>query len=181
MGGTYQIVVGGAGGTTGGYTVQVTLNAALEMRGTSSGSRTIFRQAVSKRSMQSIPGIMRRLVRIPRRIAATRPAFYRPPSVVVEFRNYATFSLPTLTPTILSAELRMISGSYSSPDPTETYSRSMSPRRLRHSTPIAHGDLAGIGIFGDLGSGNNFGSRVVRRRTPIRLWRSLLTRAPWPP
>ncbi len=32
-GGTYQIVVSGAGGTLGGYTVQVTLNSALEKEG----------------------------------------------------------------------------------------------------------------------------------------------------
>src|SRR5262249_13399613 len=29
-GGTYKVTIGGAAGTTGGYTVQVTLNAALE-------------------------------------------------------------------------------------------------------------------------------------------------------
>src|SRR4029450_3075524 len=32
-GGTYSIVVGGAGSTTGSYTVQVALNAALEAEG----------------------------------------------------------------------------------------------------------------------------------------------------
>src|SRR5262249_21679277 len=37
-GGTYSIVVGSAGGTTGAYTVQVTLNAALENEGNVPGS-----------------------------------------------------------------------------------------------------------------------------------------------
>ncbi len=35
--GTYTMTVGGAGGTTGNYTVQVILNAALEMEGTLPG------------------------------------------------------------------------------------------------------------------------------------------------
>ena len=36
--GTYQIVVGGSAGTTGNYTVQVTLNAAVEAEGVIAGA-----------------------------------------------------------------------------------------------------------------------------------------------
>src|SRR5262249_742061 len=37
VGGVYQIVISGAGGTTGGYSVQVTLNAAQENEGVIAG------------------------------------------------------------------------------------------------------------------------------------------------
>src|SRR5262249_62077441 len=36
--GTYRVVVGGAGGTTGGYTVQLILNAAVENEGRIAGA-----------------------------------------------------------------------------------------------------------------------------------------------
>jgi hypothetical protein len=162
MGGTYQIVVGGAGGSTGSYTVQATINAGLENEGNILG----VTNNIPTSSEQTINAIDTGNYASPGSHTSSDSGyqtgvFIAPPSIVVEFRNYATFSLPASTPTILSAELRMVSGSYSSPDPTETYSLfdvTATPAALDTNH---NGDLAGIGIFGDLGSGNNFGSRVV--------------------
>jgi hypothetical protein len=78
------------------------------------------------------------------------------------FRDYFTFSLPT-TGTIIGAELRIINptGGYISPDPTETYTLfdvSATPAAL--DAERAAGNLTGMAIHADLGSGTVYGTRV---------------------
>jgi hypothetical protein len=80
------------------------------------------------------------------------------------FRDYFTFTLPVATGTIIGAELRVFNpaGGFVSSDPTETYSLfdvSATPAALDANRLV--GDLTGIAIHGDLGSGTVYGTRVV--------------------
>jgi len=80
------------------------------------------------------------------------------------FRDYFTFTLPVATGTIIGAELRVFNpaGGFASSDPTETYTLfdvSATPAAL-DANRVA-GDLTGIAIHGDLGSGTVYGTRVV--------------------
>jgi hypothetical protein len=81
---------------------------------------------------------------------------------IVESRNFFVFDLSGVIGPITGAELRLFNPSigYDSPFPTETYAVS------GVSTPIPVLEAGGFGsglvpIFNDLGSGTNYGSRVM--------------------
>jgi len=158
-GGTYQIVVSGAGGSLGGYTVQVTLNAALENEGNIAGATNNSLNSTGRIIDAADSGWLQS-----NGVHTTTNNNYIVGIAGVESRNYATFTLAATTPAIIGAELRLFNPptGYNSADPTETYSLFdvTATAAALDVTRIA-GDATGIGIFSDLGSGTVYGTRVV--------------------
>jgi hypothetical protein len=158
-GGTYQIVVSSAGGTVGSYTVQVTLNAALENEGNISGATNNSLNSTG----QTIDAIDSGWIQSTGTHTTTNNNYIVGISGG-EFRNYATFNLSAAIPAILGAELRLLNPAtgYISADPTETYTLfDVSATAAALDANRVAGDLTGIGIFNDLGSGTIYGTRVV--------------------
>jgi hypothetical protein len=159
MGGTYQIVVGSAAGSLGGYTVQVTLNAALENEGNIVGATNDSLNSSARIINAADSGWLQS-----NGSHTTANNNYIVGISGFEFRNYTTFTLSASTPTIVGAELRLFNPptGYNSSDPTETYTLfDVSATAAALDVTRVAGDATGIGIFSDLGSGVIYGSRVV--------------------
>jgi Ca2+-binding RTX toxin-like protein len=73
------------------------------------------------------------------------------------FRNWFTFNLPTLTAPIISAQLKVNTFGYSSPQTSETYEL----RDVTTAVPtLTAGGSGKTAIYADLGDGAIYGSRV---------------------
>jgi hypothetical protein len=163
LSGVYRFAVSGVGTTTGGYTLQVILNSAFELEGKFPGSTndTPFTTVQTLNAVDS--GFYARGGEHTASSNGYPVGQLSLPSgqVVTEFRNYTTFALPAATPIISGAELRLFTFSYSSPDPTETYTLfdvSATPAELDTDRT---GSLAGMAIYNDLGSGTVYGTRAI--------------------
>jgi murein DD-endopeptidase MepM/ murein hydrolase activator NlpD len=180
--GTYTITVGGVG-STGSYTLQVYLNAALEAASVGIGSDKTLATAqdlnpslatvqtsVSKGSHTTVLGSLGQSTTLNATDTgwydstgfhdATNKNYWVSQSGGTQYRDYAVFNLSGVSQPITAATLNLFNPSdgYNSPLSSDTYSL------FDVSTPIAtlQGSHTGqVGIFNDLGTGNSYGSQPV--------------------
>ncbi|HET9218893.1 MAG TPA: PKD domain-containing protein, partial [Terriglobia bacterium] len=164
LGGLYTFDVTGAAGSLGGYTLQVILNSAFELEGripgnTNNALSNVVDSAINAADSGWIQANGTHTAPNNNYLVGFSTVF-----VTTEYRNYFTFTLPAATPTIASAELRLFNSTfgYTSPDPAETYTLydvSATPAELDTTRPV--GDVTGMQIHSDLGSGTIYGTRTV--------------------
>ena len=172
LGGVYAFKVSGVGSSTGAYTLQVILNSDVELEGKVPGvsNDTPIIDGLTLNAIDSgwitAEGLHTTTNNNYIVGQSVVPIFPPPPPPVplTEFRDYFTFSLPSATPTIVGAELRLFNPvGYNSPDTNETYS-------LFDVASFTAADLdvnrtsenqTGKDIHTDLGNGTVYGTRVV--------------------
>jgi hypothetical protein len=183
-GGVYTIQVSGAGGTTGFYSVQVTLNAAVENEGnlvgasndTSATAQSLdgafvgLQTSLTSGARAAVLGSLGGTVTVNATDAgwwdstgahtATNKNYFVGQSGN-QYHDYFVFDLGGLAPGLLTgAQLRISNPStgYSSPFASDVYTT------FDESTPLASLMATGTGqtgIFNDLGSGTTYGSTIV--------------------
>ncbi len=182
--GTYTITVGGASNTTGSYSLQVTLNAALEAEGyngptddTRATAQNIDSGFVSLGGAASVATVLGGLNNVgvsTVTLSSVNDGWWDATGLHTstnlnyiageynsrEIRDYFVFNLSGITQTITGAQLKLQnpSAGYISADSTETYTT------FDVSTPIATLEASGTGqtgIFADLGTGTIYASTTL--------------------